>query len=317
MKSVSQSSLHHRFGGVVPEVASREHFLSLDSLVQELLSSVSKDKVEIAQVAATTGPGLVGPLLVGASYAEGLASGWGVPFRRIHHLRGHVASALLSLGTQATLLEKAKSTFPALILLVSGGHTQVLYCDRNLKMKKLADTADDSAGECFDKSAKLMGLPYPGGPAIERLSVVSAEAKSLLAELPVPRSAEGFSFSGLKTAIRLMIEKKPELKATPQMCWAIQECILKSLLKGLNTALEKLDADADITSFVFCGGVSANERIRGELELWAQKQRLQVVLPPLKYCGDNAAMIAAAAWIQDSKFDLKEVLPRVSLEDAV
>ena len=201
---------------------------------------------------------------------------------------------------------------PAHVLLVSGGHTQLLKVDSDLSAEILAQTADDAAGECFDKSAKLMGLTYPGGPAIEQLADTlpvedEKKAQDLFKVLPKPKSAQGFSFSGLKTAIRIKIEKNPELKGTAAFAWAVQETIGHSILNVLKkhfTEGERL---------FFCGGVSANRRIRHLLLEWCESRSVQCIVPSLKYCTDNAAMIGAAAWIQNEKHALNKVQARVPL----
>ena len=311
----SQIATHRLYGGVVPEVASRAHFQSLDALVKIVESKIPA-RTTIVGVAATCGPGLIGPLLVGSCYGEGWARGRGCAFTGVHHLRGHLASALLEGDSSKTLKERAQELFPAVVLLVSGGHTQILKVDPSLKAQKLADTSDDAAGECFDKSAKLMGLPYPGGPEIEKIAATlgaqgSLRAREILARLPRPRSEEGFSFSGLKTAIRLMLEEDPSLKASADFCWAIQEAIADTLIRGLNRAFDKIDSD--LTSFVLCGGVAANRRIRSAMTEWAALHRLKALFPPLKYATDNAVMIAAAAWVQAPDLALKQVQARVML----
>jgi N6-L-threonylcarbamoyladenine synthase len=317
----SQIEIHRAYGGVVPEVASRTHFEVVDALAAQVLSDPAHKNFRIDGVAATLGPGLVGPLLVGACYAEGFASGRGLPFYGVHHLRGHLASVLLQNKASAkTLREIAHEVFPALVLLVSGGHTQILRVEPDLKAHKLADTADDAAGECLDKSAKLMGMPYPGGPAIEtkarEMKASELElGEQILRSLPKPRSSEGFSFSGLKTSIRQKLEKDPSLGAHPAFCWAIQECVAQSLVRGLERATRQLAGDSDdLKSLVFCGGVSANLRIRECMNEWAKARKLELRLAPLKYCTDNAAMIAAAAWVQSHELALGQVASRLSLE---
>jgi N6-L-threonylcarbamoyladenine synthase len=297
----SQIETHRLYGGVVPEVASRAHFQEIDLLCRSLLESPEAAGATIVRVAATRGPGLIGPLLVGASYAEGLAEGWGLPFEGVHHLRGHLASVLLADESARSLREKAEDTFPALVVLVSGGHSQILKVGRELHAETLADTADDAAGECFDKSAKLMGLPYPGGPQIEALAAQLApdqrgRASELAKRLPRPRSEQGFSFSGLKTAVRLQLEKDPSLKTDPAFAWAVQEAISETLLQGMDRVWKQ--HGQGMRRLAFCGGVAANKRLRGLLENWAQRRSLELRMPPLRYCTDNAAMIGAAAWVQ-------------------
>jgi N6-L-threonylcarbamoyladenine synthase len=305
----SQIAEHNRFGGVVPEVAARSHFRELDGLVETCLKDLSG--CEVRAVAATTGPGLIGPLLVGAQYARGLARGWNKAFIGVHHLRGHLASVLVERDMARFLKDQAGEVFPALVLLVSGGHTQVLRVESNLWAQSLATTADDSAGECFDKSAKIMGLAYPGGPEIERCAQRAhdvSRADELFRSLPLSKSAQGFSFSGLKTAIRLKIEQNPELKADPAMCFAIQRRIGQTLERGLLQACPEVDPS--LKRLIFCGGVSANQYLRQHFEGLARRMGLEALFPPLRFATDNAAMIAAAAWVQDDKLHMPDVIAR-------
>ena len=321
-KTLSQIETHRKHGGVVPEVASRQHFEDLDGLVGETLAEAGLSLSQIDSFAATFGPGLIGPLLVGASYARGLASGLNAPLLGVHHLRGHLASVLLESSLSGNLRERADNIFPALVLLVSGGHTQILSVDADLSAHRLADTADDAAGECFDKSAKLMGLPYPGGPQIERLAeqidlknpTQKKSSVTVLAMLPRPRSEAGFSFSGLKTAVRVHLQKCPEDATNPAFAWALQECISITLEKGLDRAIEKLGGLGSLKNFVFCGGVSANQRIRERLLSWAERRKLGVFLPPLSLCTDNAAMIGAAALVQAPRLCLHDVVARQEVD---
>jgi len=312
----SQVRIHELYGGVVPEVASRAHFEEIDRLVRPCLNELKTSGHPLKAVAATRGPGLIGPLLVGSCYAEGLAQGFGVPFVGVHHLRGHLASVLLGSGSSSSLKEQAAEVFPALVVLVSGGHTQVLEVDSALHARIWADTADDAAGECFDKAAKLMGLPYPGGPRIEALAAQlspsdAARAREVSKSLPRPRSAEGFSFSGLKTAIRLSLERDPTLSGTPAFAWAVQEAIAETLLAGIERVRKQ--RGAQLRRLAFCGGVSANRRLRFLLEEWAKRHSLKLSLPPLQFCTDNAAMIGAAAWVQDPSLALAECAARIPL----
>lgn len=315
-KLVSQIETHRAFGGVVPEVASRAHFEQIDAVVKSLLSESGVLNDQIHAIAATMGPGLIGPLLVGVSFARGLAVALNKPFIGVHHLRGHLASVFLDNQPELLISEKLKQMTPALVLLASGGHTQVLSLNKDFDVVSLADTADDAAGECFDKAAKLMGLAYPGGPAIEKLaqqSLAGTRAKKLLSELPKPKSEKGFSFSGLKTAIRLKVEQNPEYIKDPDFCWAIQETITEIFYKAIKNLNFSIHAES-YRSLVLCGGVSANQRIRSMFEDFANKRKLSLYLPPLKYCTDNAAMIAAAAWVQSSHHNLVDVQARVPLK---
>jgi N6-L-threonylcarbamoyladenine synthase len=206
------------------------------------------------------------------------------------------------------------------VLIVSGGHTQILHTDSNLHARPLLSSVDDAAGECFDKCAKLMGLPYPGGPAIENLAKLSGSRGTetrlkMLQILPRPKTQSGeFSFSGLKTAIRTQLEKHPEWKQNSDFCWAIQEVISEILIAGLGRSILKLQGMPLPKNLVFCGGVSANERIRSQISGWATQKGFLLHLAPLQYCTDNAAMIGAAAWVQDKKFNFDSVFSRRQLD---
>jgi N6-L-threonylcarbamoyladenine synthase len=310
----SQVKIHEQFGGVVPEVASRSHFDAVQILSRELESVV--EDFEITTVAATLGPGLIGPLLVGSNLARGMALGLGVPFKGVHHLRGHVASVLVGHSDEKSLSDRAAEIYPAIVFLVSGGHTQILSVTPELHCRLYAETADDAAGECLDKCAKLMGLPYPGGPSLEKLAKTldpskMNEAVELSKKLPRPKSASGFSFSGLKTAFRLLLEARPELKGSPQLAWAIQDAVIDSLLRGLEIASAQIrPAPKDL---VFCGGVAANETLRRRLEVFAKSHGWKLHLPPLRYATDNAVMIAVAAVVQDLKLNLETCEARIPL----
>lgn len=316
----SQIDIHKKYGGVVPEVASRAHSEVMPGLLKEALDFLeSRSDLHLEKVAVTRGPGLIGPLMVASSCAEGLGLALGKEVVGVHHLRGHLASVLLSDEKSGKLVERAQLVFPAWVVLVSGGHTQVLFCDERLNAEILATTADDAAGECFDKSAKLMGLPYPGGPQIEARASQLEEADLKLAkkwssELPRPRSATGFSFSGLKTAIRLKLsELSQEEKDSPAFAWAIQDAICKTLIQGMERTLKSSEGIQKSSKVIFCGGVSANKYIRSELFAWASKRGLELILPPLKYCTDNGAMIGAAAWVQSDELKIDECKARIPL----
>jgi N6-L-threonylcarbamoyladenine synthase len=314
-KLVSQIQTHNKYGGVVPEVASRAHFQEIDSVVRNLIQECGLHHSDICKIAATMGPGLIGPLLVGVSYARGLSVAWNKPFVGVHHLRGHLASVFLERNAKMKLSDQLEQIAPAMVLLASGGHTQILSLDSNFIATGIADTSDDAAGECFDKSAKLMGLPYPGGPAIEKLARQSSggdRAQELSAMLPRPKSEKGFSFSGLKTAIRLKVESDSALIKDPDFCWAIEDTIANVFLKALKSAYKKTTALGSIPkTLVLCGGVSANETLRMVFQNFAKSRKLDLCLPPLKYCTDNAAMIGAAAWLQSESQNILEVQARI------
>ena len=323
---LSQIELHNRYGGVVPELASRSHFEILDELAQRL-QKAEMDKVfdrsQIQSVAATMGPGLIGPLLVGSNFARGIASAWEKNFRGVHHLRGHLASVLLDPQLDEkypglTLVEKAQKIFPAIVLLVSGGHCLLMLVTPQLEARILKTTSDDAAGECFDKCAKLMGLPYPGGPSIQKeaLLCTTESEKSLArewaAQLPRPKSEEGFSFAGLKTAFRLLMEKDSRAKShRAALCKALEETIADSLLKVIKSADDSFE---DIENFICCGGVAANIHLREKLQKWSDGKGLSFHTVPFSYATDNAAMIAVAAWVQGSNLNEQQVFTRGHLE---
>jgi N6-L-threonylcarbamoyladenine synthase len=323
---LSQIELHNRYGGVVPELASRSHFEILNQLALHLKNAENEkifDRSQIQAVASTMGPGLIGPLLVGSNFARGIASAWSKEFRGVHHLRGHLASVLFDSQIEErypglTLAEKAQKIFPALVLLVSGGHCLLMRVTPQLEAHILKTTSDDAAGECFDKCAKLMGLPYPGGPAIQKeaLLCLSESEKTLArewaAQLPRPKSEEGFSFAGLKTAFRLLLEKDSRAQTNrPALCKALEETIADSLLRVIKNTEDSYES---VQSFICCGGVAANVYLREKLKNWAEKNSLNFHTVPYAYATDNAAMIAAAAWVQGSHLNEEKVFTRGHLE---
>jgi len=318
---ISQINTHKDFGGIVPEVASRQHHRDISLLFKQL---ASQTKINIEQdlkaIAVTKAPGLIGSLLVGSSFAEGLSLALGVPMMGIHHLRGHVCSVFLN-RKEELLEEQFKELFPACVLLMSGGHTLLLKVDENFSCQILAETADDAIGECFDKSAKLMGLKYPGGPEVDRIARAlkwenPEELKNWKNKFPRPKSAQGFSFSGLKTAVRVALEKNPDLKNEENFSktiWAIQEAIVDSTIKVLKRKIEDTHVYKNL---IVCGGVAMNSRFRDRLDDWSSRSSLNVIFPPLKYCMDNAAMIGAAAWVCQDRHLVDDVRSRMSLVES-
>ena len=281
----SQIDMHHAYGGVVPELASRDHIRRVLPLTRQVLakSRVAIDDVDV--VAFTQGPGLAGALLVGAGFACALAAALGVPVIGVHHLEGHLLSPFLS----ADPLE-----FPFVALLVSGGHTQLMRVDDVASYELLGETIDDAAGEAFDKSAKLLGLGYPGGPALARLAEFGDAS---VFDLPRPLLHSGtldFSFAGLKTAVRTHVLKlgsnvceqdKAHLAAATQQ--AIVDVLVRKSIAALKaTGLKRL---------VVAGGVGANTRLREQLNAECAKRGIKVHSPELALCSDNGAMIALAA----------------------
>ena len=280
----SQIAMHQPFGGVVPELASRDHIRRVLPLTQEVMQGAQRTLADVDVVAYTRGPGLAGALLVGAGVACSLAAALGKPAMGVHHLEGHLLSPFLSADPPE---------FPFVALLVSGGHTQLMRVDSVGSYELLGETIDDAAGEAFDKSAKLMGMPYPGGPHLAKLAL---EGDGAAFKLPRPLLHSGnldFSFAGLKTAVLTQAKKlgddlenrKADLAASTQA--AIVDVLVKKTLSALSqTALKRL---------VVAGGVGANALLRSQLNAACRQRGIRVHYPELEFCTDNGAMIAMAA----------------------
>ena len=278
----SQIELHRVFGGVVPELASRDHVQRLLPLVRSALEQAGTQPSELQGVAYTSGPGLIGALLTGAALARSLAYAWGVPSIGIHHLEGHLL---------APLLEPDPPPFPHVALLVSGGHTMLIEARGIGRYQLLGETRDDAAGEAFDKTAKLLGLPYPGGPHLAKLA---EQGRAGAYEFPRPmidRPGLEFSFSGLKTAVLHAVKGKDltdPLKA--DVARGVQAAIVETLAVKALRAMEQTGLDALVVS----GGVSANRLLRSHLAEAVARRGGRVYYPRLEFCTDNAAMIAVA-----------------------
>jgi N6-L-threonylcarbamoyladenine synthase len=280
----SQGTVHEKFGGVVPELAARAHLGKIDMVVGEALATAQISKHTLGAVAVTQGPGLAGALLVGVNYAKALSYGLGIPIIGVNHLQGHIASAWL-----------ADPTFPqsCIVLVVSGGHTHLYRYQAGRPCILLGRTRDDAAGEAFDKGAQMLGLGYPGGPAIDRI----ARSGDLLA-IRFPRFHRAkndleFSFSGLKTALLYKLrEIDGPLRShqTADLAASYQEAIVQALATKAFAALKQ----SSLTALAVVGGVSANSRLRTVLSERAAREGIHLSLPPIEYCTDNAAMIASA-----------------------
>jgi N6-L-threonylcarbamoyladenine synthase len=278
----SQIDMHAEYGGVVPELASRDHIRRALPLTQHVLRTAGRSSQDIDGIAYTQGPGLAGALLVGTSIAEALAFTLNVPTVGVHHLEGHLL---------APLLEENPPTFPFVALLVSGGHTQLMRVSGIGDYALLGDTLDDAAGEAFDKTAKLLGLGYPGGPAVSRLAALGKPGRF---KLPRPLLNSGdlnFSFSGLKTAVLTLANEHAltdETKA--DIAYEFQEAVTEVLTAKCMAALRETGMDSLIVS----GGVGANARLRERLTQATQRRLCKVSYPRLEFCTDNGAMIAFA-----------------------
>jgi N6-L-threonylcarbamoyladenine synthase len=280
----TQIAMHQAYGGVVPELASRDHIRRVLPLAEHVLAQSGAAKQDLDVVAYTRGPGLAGALLVGAGVACALGAALGKPVLGVHHLEGHLLSPFLS---------NDPPQFPFVALLVSGGHTQLMRVDGVGRYELLGETIDDAAGEAFDKSAKLLGLPYPGGPGLSRLAR-QGDAQAFKLPRPLLHSGDlDFSFAGLKTAVLTQAKKlgdtlesrKADLAASTQA--AIVEVLVKKSIAALDrTGLKRI---------VVAGGVGANRSLREQLDAACAKRRVRVHYPELEYCTDNGAMIAMAA----------------------
>ncbi|NTV09310.1 MAG: tRNA (adenosine(37)-N6)-threonylcarbamoyltransferase complex transferase subunit TsaD [Zoogloea sp.] len=278
----SQIDLHAAYGGVVPELASRDHIRRLPLLLRQTLAETGCTLDGIDAVAYTAGPGLAGALLVGAGFAEALGFALGKPMVPVHHLEGHLLSPLLSADPPA---------FPFVALLVSGGHTQLMRVDGVGKYRLLGESVDDAAGEAFDKTAKLLGLPYPGGPVLAALAMQGAPGRFRLPRPMIHSGDLDFSFSGLKTAVLTTVggadfsaADKPDLAAD------FQEAVVDVLVSKSMAALRH----SGLRQLVVAGGVGANRRLRAQLDEAAAKRRCRVFYPEMELCTDNGAMIAFA-----------------------
>jgi N6-L-threonylcarbamoyladenine synthase len=283
---VATQSVHEKYGGVVPELASRAHQQHLIPVVQEAISSSGMSKSELNAVAVTLGPGLMGSLMVGVSFAKSLAYSLGIPLIGVNHMEAHI---------MAHFIDEPKPSFPFICLTVSGGHTQLVLVKSHLDMEVIGETMDDAVGEAFDKTAKLLGLPYPGGPLIDKHAQLGNPLayKFPISDMP----GLTFSFSGIKTAILYFL--RDQIKENPNfieehindICASVQYTLIQTLMQKLKKAAK----EHQIKEIAIAGGVSANSGLRRELEVLAEKLKWKTYIPKFEYCTDNAAMIAMAA----------------------
>ncbi|MBT5579086.1 MAG: tRNA (adenosine(37)-N6)-threonylcarbamoyltransferase complex transferase subunit TsaD [Acidimicrobiaceae bacterium] len=277
----SQIELHARYGGVVPEVASRAHVELLMPVVAQAVVEAGIGDREIEAVAATYGPGLVGALLVGVSAAKAMSMVWDVPFVAVNHLEAHL---------YASFLEEPDLEMPLVILLVSGGHTSLIVMEDHLRYRVLGSTVDDAAGEAFDKVARHLGLGYPGGPLIDRLSV-DGDPTAIHFPRAMARDGWDFSFSGVKTAVVNHVRKNPDTPI-PDIAASFQEAVVDVLIDKARRAAREIGAKG----LCLGGGVAANSRLREKLLDVCVEDGIRAFLPSRAMCTDNAAMVAAAAW---------------------
>lgn len=281
----TQIAEHRIYGGVVPEIASRRHTEAISAVCEEALKTANLTYSDIDAVAVTFAPGLIGALLVGVNFAKGLAISLKVPLIPVHHLRSHIA---------ANYLAHKDLKPPFLCLLVSGGNTVIAEVLDYTKFRIIGATQDDAAGECFDKTARCMGLEYPGGVNLDKIATVADNIKY---PLPYPKVSSGefdFSFSGLKTAVINLVHnanQKGEEVDIPVVCATVRERVCDLLIKNTLAAAEKLGYN----TITIAGGVSANSELRRRMQEECDKRNYTLYYPPLKYCGDNAAMVGAQA----------------------
>ena len=284
---IATQAIHTEYGGVVPELASRAHMQNIVPVVDQAIVEAGIGLDQLDAIAFTSSPGLIGALLVGTGFAKSLALSLDIPLIAVHHMQAHVLSNLIA---------DPQPEFPFLCLTVSGGHTQIVLCKDALTMEILGETLDDAAGEAFDKTAKLLGLPYPGGPLIDRYAKEGDPKKF---HFPEPQ-IEGlnFSFSGVKTSILYFLQKQlktdPDFisKHLPDICASAQYCIVNILLHKL----KKASIQTGIKNICLAGGVSANKGLRTAIQEMAEKYHWKLFIPEMEYCTDNAAMIAITGY---------------------
>jgi N6-L-threonylcarbamoyladenine synthase len=304
---IANQTIHAQYGGVVPELASRAHMQNIVPVVDAALLKAGVSMKDITAVAFTKAPGLIGSLLVGAQFAKSIALALNVPLIGVHHMQAHVL---------ANLIDEPRPSFPFLCLTVSGGHTQIVMCKSPLEQEVIGETMDDAAGEAFDKSAKLLGLPYPGGPLIDTYARKGNPKRFSFPEPQIP--GLNFSFSGLKTSILYFIRdeeaRKPGFTESnmEDICASIQHRIIGILLNKLKKAAEI----TGVKEICIAGGVSANSSLRGELTEMGKRYGWNTYIPAFQYCTDNAGMIAITAYYRylAGKFDEMDV--RVSARTA-
>ncbi|MNK33805.1 tRNA N6-adenosine threonylcarbamoyltransferase [compost metagenome] len=291
---IATQAIHAKYGGVIPELASRAHQQNIIPTVEEAIRQAKVSKNQIDAVSFTRGPGLLGALLVGTSFAKSFALAQNIPLIDINHMQAHIL---------AHFIEDPKPSFPFLCLTVSGGHTQIVLVKDYFEMELLGETLDDAAGEAFDKTAKILNLPYPGGPLIDKFAKEGNPAAYRLPEPQIP--GLNFSFSGLKTAILYLVQD--QLKQNPDflthnmadLCASVQSRIVSILLNKLKKAAK----ETGVKDIAIAGGVSANSGLRQSLIEMGEKYNWRVFIPKFEYCTDNAAMIAIAGYHKFLKKD--------------
>ncbi|HEY2068346.1 MAG TPA: tRNA (adenosine(37)-N6)-threonylcarbamoyltransferase complex transferase subunit TsaD [Rhizomicrobium sp.] len=279
---LSQLEDHAPYGGVVPEIAARAHVEALDGIVERAMDEAGVAFADLDAIAATAGPGLIGGVMVGLTTAKALALASGKPLVAVNHLEAHALTVRLTDG----------ATFPFLLLLISGGHCQLLAVEGVGRFHLYGTTIDDAVGEAFDKTAKMMGLPYPGGPEVEKLARTGNPKRYVLPRPMLGRAGSDFSFSGLKTAVRQILREQENIDAAG-LAASFQQAVIDSLADRVTGAMRRFKAEfPEGREFVVAGGVAANGAIRSALTTLAAREGLQTKIPPPRLCTDNAAMVA-------------------------
>lgn len=284
---IAGQKVHEQYGGVVPELASRAHQENIVPVVDVALKTAGVAREELSAIAFTQSPGLIGSLLVGSCFAKSMAMALNIPLIGVHHMQAHVL---------ANFIDDPRPDFPFLCLTVSGGHTQIVLCESPLRMRVIGETLDDAAGEAFDKTAKILGLPYPGGPLIDKYAATGNPERFKFPEPRIP--GLNFSFSGLKTSILYFLQdnqqQQPDFIAQnlADICASIQHRIVSILLNKVIKASQ----ETGIRDIAIAGGVSANSGLRNVLEVYGKKYNWRTFIPKFEYCTDNAGMIAITAY---------------------
>lgn len=307
---VATQEVHKKYGGVIPELASRAHQQNIIPVVQQALEQAKVNKNDLNAIAFTRGPGLLGALLVGTSFAKSFALGLHIPLIEVNHMQAHIL---------AHFIDEPKPQFPFICLTVSGGHTQIVQVNSAAEMIVLGETKDDAVGEAFDKSAKILGLPYPGGPLIDKNAKLGDPNRFTFAEVNTP--GLDFSFSGIKTAILYFLRDQKKLNENfieenmNDICASIQRNLIDLLMQKLKKAIKQ----TGIKRVAIAGGVSANSGLRNRLELHKKELGWKIFIPDFQYCTDNAGMVASAAYFKylAKDFTSQRVSPNPRLKFSV
>ena len=309
----ANQKIHALHGGVIPELASRDHQKNIVLVVEQALLKANVSLKDLNAIAVTTGPGLMGSLLVGLSFSKSLALSLNIPLIEVNHMQGHILAHFIK---EKGNLTKEQPQFPMLCLTVSGGHTQLVKVSDYLKFDLLGETIDDAVGEAFDKAAKILGLPYPGGPLIDKLAQEGDASLFKFAETKVPNY--DYSFSGIKTSFLYFIQK--EVQKNPKfikenlnnICASYQHHLIKVLLKNVRQVL----MENKFASLAIAGGVSANSELRNQVQVLGSELNIKTFIPLFEYCTDNAAMIGITAYFKylNKQFATLDLVPQTRLD---